>query len=63
MGKQIKILDKDLKCLICDKDDFDEVEVKINTSGGVWFGLEWADATGKAYICTNCGFKHDFYKE
>jgi predicted nucleic-acid-binding Zn-ribbon protein len=64
MGKQVTINKKELACLVCGANEFNETDTKLNTRLGAWNQLfEIAAPSGKAYICTNCGFKAEFYKE
>jgi hypothetical protein len=32
----------------------------LNTTGAEFFGIEWANRTATALICTDCGFVHEF---
>jgi predicted nucleic-acid-binding Zn-ribbon protein len=52
---------KDLRCLFCGEDEFYEYEVKMNKSVLVFLDIEWMGKAGRAYICSNCGYKHEFF--
>jgi hypothetical protein len=53
--------DKPLGCLICGHDGgFVKREVLMNTSGMTFAGLDWANKTGWAAVCPQCGFVHTF---
>jgi hypothetical protein len=47
-------------CLNCGGGSFTEREVKLNTSGMSFAGLDWANKSGEGYICNHCGFMHTF---
>ena len=53
---------KDLKCLFCREDEFYEHEVNMNKSVLVFLDIEWLGKAGKAYICSSCGYKHEFFR-
>jgi hypothetical protein len=52
-----------LLCLACRGQLFSEREIKLNTSGMEFFGLEWANRSGTALICDRCSFVHTFAGE
>ena len=49
-----------LYCLVCRGQLFTDREIKLNTSGMEFFGMEWANRSGTALICDNCSFVHIF---
>jgi hypothetical protein len=49
-----------LHCLICQGQLFTSREIKLNTTGMEFFGMEWANRSGTALICDQCGFVHTF---
>lgn len=49
-----------LHCLVCRGELFTDREIKLNTSGMEFFGLEWANRSGTALICDRCSFVHTF---
>jgi hypothetical protein len=49
-----------LLCLACRGQLFSEREIKLNTSGMEFFGLEWANRSGTALICDRCSFVYTF---
>jgi hypothetical protein len=49
-----------LHCLICRGQLFTSREIKLNTSGMEFLGMEWANRSGTALICDRCSFVHTF---
>jgi hypothetical protein len=49
-----------LHCLVCRGQLFTDREIKLNTSGMEFLGMEWANRSGTALICDRCGFVHTF---
>jgi predicted nucleic-acid-binding Zn-ribbon protein len=49
------------KCLICGGSTFLKEQVLLNEKWSSAFNLEAGAKEGVAYICENCGFKHEFY--
>ena len=49
-----------LRCLVCQGSLFADREIKLNTSGMEFLGMEWANRSGTALICDNCSFVHTF---
>jgi hypothetical protein len=49
-----------LHCLVCQGQLFTDREIKLNTSGMEFLGMEWANRSGTALICDRCGFVHTF---
>ena len=49
-----------LACLVCGERAFDYREIKLNTSGMSFMGLDWANKSGTGVICAACGFVHTF---
>jgi len=39
---------------------FTDREIKLNTSGMEFLGMEWANRSGTALICDTCSFVHTF---
>ncbi|MHC5261445.1 hypothetical protein ACYSUO_26470 [Streptomyces sp. UC4497] len=52
--------EKWITCQVCDGDLFRERGVKLNSTGGEFLGLAWADETATGLICWHCGFVHLF---
>ncbi len=50
-----KVLDKKIICPNCGNDSFQTRDVLLNTPGMSFFGLDWANRTASALICTKCG--------
>jgi len=49
-----------LHCLVCQGQLFTNREIKLNTSGMEFLGMEWANRSGTALICDRCSFVHTF---
>ena len=49
-----------LHCLVCRGQLFTNREIKLNTSGMEFLGMEWANRSGTALICDGCSFVHTF---
>ena len=49
-----------LHCLVCRGQLFTDREIKLNTSGMEFLGMEWANRSGTALICDRCSFVHTF---
>jgi hypothetical protein len=49
-----------LHCLVCGGQLFTDREIKLNTSGMEFLGMEWANRSGTALICDRCSFVHTF---
>ncbi len=62
-SKVVTIKNKTLICHHCENNTFHEVKVSLNKKWFSAFDLELFNTKGKAYICSNCGFKHEFYGE
>ena len=58
----VMINDKQLCCLFCGSLEFKKVNTKLNEKWGAALGMEMFSSEGVAYICVNCGYKHEFYK-
>ena len=59
---------KELKCLYCGNNTFIKVKTLLNRRLLAMFDLEGFGIMGKkglgtAYICANCGFKQEFFKD
>lgn len=51
---------KRLACAACGNDRYRERESLLNSRGGEFFGLAWADQQATNFICTKCGYIHWF---
>ena len=47
-------------CLVCEGELFIDREIKLNTSGLEFLGLEWASRSATGLICCDCGYVHTF---
>jgi hypothetical protein len=45
-----------LVCLVCGHNRFHERTSLLNSRAGELFGVAWADARAKNFICTKCGY-------
>ncbi len=50
-----------LTCLVCGGVDFGRREIKMNTTGMSFMGMDWANKAADGVICTRCGFVHTFF--
>lgn len=50
-------------CLMCEASLFADQEIKLNTTGMEFLNLGWANSSGTALICADCGFVHTFAYE
>lgn len=58
-----EIKGKTLKCLFCGGQEFFSHTTMLNKSWAAAFNLEIMSEVGQAYICKNCGYKHEFYAD
>ena len=58
----VMVGDKQLRCLFCSNSEFKKVNTKLNLKWAASFGAEMFSPEGIAYICSNCGYKHEFFK-
>lgn len=49
-----------LHCLVCRGELFTDQEIKLNTTGMEFLGMEWLNRSGTALICDRCSFVHTF---
>ena len=49
-----------LACLVCGGREFERREIKLNTSGMSFLGLDWANRSADGAICRRCGYVHSF---
>ncbi|WP_121258815.1 zinc ribbon domain-containing protein [Nocardioides ferulae] len=49
-----------LACLVCGAGAFARREVKMNTTGMSFLGLDWANRSAVAAVCRTCGYVHTF---
>ncbi len=52
----VKIAGKPLACSICGNQEFHERKALLNTRGGEFFNLAWAEKRAQNYICVQCGY-------
>lgn len=44
----------DLKCPVCNNDQFTTRRVLLNTPGMTFLNLDWADKNASCFVCSNC---------
>ncbi len=60
--RTVTINNKQLLCQFCGSSEFKKVNTKLNMKWPAAFGAELFSPEGVAYICKNCGYKHEFFK-
>lgn len=50
-------------CLVCQGKLFFDREIKLNTSGMEFFGIEWANQSAMGLVCARCGYVHTFLND
>ena len=60
-SSKIHVKGKQLACVFCGNDIFYTKEVKLNNRWLVFLNMELFSEVGRAYICTQCGYKHEFF--
>jgi predicted nucleic-acid-binding Zn-ribbon protein len=50
-----------LACLVCGGEAFLRREIKLQTTGMSFIGLDWANRSGDGAVCRQCGFVHTFF--
>jgi hypothetical protein len=58
----VMVGDKQLRYLFCSGTEFKKVNTKLNLKWAASLGAEMFSPEGLAYICKNCGYKHEFFK-
>ncbi|MET9494452.1 hypothetical protein [Streptomyces sp. NPDC006552] len=58
MAKAVRVSlgDMWITCQVCKHDVFRERGVKLNSTGGEFFKVAWADETATGLICMRCGY-------
>ncbi len=59
----VRVLDRPLKCQVCQNDTFWQREAQLHTGVATFFNLEWASPTCICVICSRCGYVHWFLPE
>ncbi|NYD42041.1 hypothetical protein [Nocardioides panaciterrulae] len=57
---EVHVAGRVLECLVCAGRTFARREIKLNTTGMSFIGLDWANRSGQGVICRTCGFVHTF---
>ena len=52
-----------VSCTHCKRDEFERQEAQLNTAGMTLLNLDWANRSGTALVCTNCGLIQWFATE
>jgi hypothetical protein len=53
---QVTFDGKPLICVVCGNDHFDERGSLLNTRGGEFLNLAWAEDKATNFVCTRCGY-------
>lgn len=61
--ENVVIDNKQLLCHFCGNTGFRKVRTKMNKKWMAIFDVEMFSPEGTAYICTNCGYKHEFFRD
>ena len=62
-GGQFKAGGSKVVCSHCKNDVFTQEEAMLNKPTTTLFNLDWADRSGTALVCSNCGLIQWFAKE
>ncbi len=57
----VMIGDKQLRCLFCSGSEFKKLNTRLNEKWAPSLGMEIFSPEGVAYICSSCGYKHEFF--
>jgi predicted nucleic-acid-binding Zn-ribbon protein len=57
------VLDKPLRCQMCEHEEFTRKDVLLNTSFATFFGFDWANRSAMTFICERCGYIHWFVRK
>ena len=60
--KTVVIDNKQLLCHFCGNAEFKKIYTKMNKKWMAIFDAEMFSPEGTAYICKNCGYKHEFFR-
>ncbi|NGO72903.1 hypothetical protein [Streptomyces boncukensis] len=52
---QVSINGRKLQCPFCGHDQFRQRDIKLNTAGMSFLGLDWANKAATGLICGQCG--------
>ena len=58
----VEIQGKPLNCKFCNNTTFNTIKTVTSKRAFAFFDLEWLGKSGTAYICSQCGYKHEFLK-
>lgn len=56
MSARVHVMGKQVLCPFCQFDQFDDREIKLNTTGMSLFGLDWANKAATGLVCAQCGY-------
>jgi hypothetical protein len=51
---------KPLKCPVCGNEGYQERASLLNSRGGEFFGLAWAEDNATNFVCAKCGYVYWF---
>ncbi|MCH0538527.1 hypothetical protein I3F58_02920 [Streptomyces sp. MUM 203J] len=52
---RVWVSDQQVVCPFCRFDQFWEREIKLNTAGMSFLGLDWANKSATGLVCAQCG--------
>ncbi len=52
----VQIAGKPLSCVVCGSQKYHERKTLLNTRGGEFLNLAWAEKKAQNYICIQCGY-------
>ena len=56
----VEIQGRQLRCLVCNHDQFFHRRILLNSPLLTLFRLDWLDKSSNSVICENCGYVHTF---
>jgi predicted nucleic-acid-binding Zn-ribbon protein len=62
-GSLVTVGTSALRCLNCGGRQFTDRQIKLNTTGAEFFGVEWANRAATGLICCECGYLHEFVSD
>ncbi|MCK1798935.1 hypothetical protein MTQ01_23485 [Streptomyces sp. XM4193] len=56
MAARAYVNEQQVSCVFCRFDRFDRREIKLNTTGMSFMGLDWANKAATGLVCAQCGY-------
>lgn len=56
MAARVYVREQQVRCVFCQFDQFDNREIKLNTTGMSFFNLDWANKAAVGLVCAQCGY-------